>query len=87
MLAKDEEARQRMVSALQQRLIVNRAQDLTIESSRTLDTDPRATVAALRDALSEIADNAGNADADGSSRLWSVDNLRPASRPRWAGLG
>lgn len=73
-----------MVSALQQRLIVNRAQDLTIESSWTLDTDSRATVAALRDALSEIADHAGNADADSSSSLFNVDDLRLVSRPRWA---
>lgn len=80
---KVEESTEWMTSALQQRLVVNRVQDAVITASGTLNMDPEGTVASLRDALNAIIDQAGRTAADGASRLWAADDLRPAAQPRW----
>jgi len=72
-----------LVEKLQERHVINLAQDVIAESARTLDADPEGTVASLRDALDAIIEQAGRTAADGASRLWAADDLRPAAQPRW----
>ncbi|MCT7369618.1 AAA family ATPase [Mycolicibacterium llatzerense] len=72
-----------LIEKLQERLLINRAQNAMTDAARTLDADPGGTVAALQDAMGAIRDQAGRTAADGTPRLWAADDLRPATQPRW----
>ncbi|OBA87127.1 hypothetical protein A5642_20545 [Mycolicibacterium mucogenicum] len=48
-----------LVEKLQERHVINRAQDVIVESANSLNADPESTVAELRDALDAILKDAG----------------------------
>lgn len=73
-----------LIERLQERHVLNQAQDLMISQAKTLHEDPVGTLRRIAEEATAIVDRAGKiAGDDGTPRLWTAAELSPATQPRW----